>query len=308
MPKLMTEDLFSRPGHMSMGAFKRLTRGALKEDRLQASASLSVDKKTLWLSLNSRLTGEVFVHLKSLSGKTLGGEAEVKASSVLKNRLIELSNFQFISGSRFIEGIYRVEISSAEQMELPWWNRFFSSHEKSLQYEGDVIISSHSKKAFKKQLTKIRKRKRSNSKRFWEELIQKYQTVMMISGQIKDGFNKIFESPLKVWPTKVMGFEAEYKTKYGVFFTEFVKSNEASYQKIQIKKFENSSEVLANYNHLSKLATEIGEHAMFILEGLQSFKGEEIEADQLKKMSLEKLDSIMERCRNKLSLLSEPLK
>lgn len=306
--KLFSPKIFNRPALMAISAHERLMDSAQTAGELKAKASLSNDKKVLWIALNTSLSGKVFIRLKSLADQTLDGHSHIEASANLTNKLIELTQFQFISGTRLVEGYYHIDIKSVGEMELPFWSRFFGDRINTLQFSGKILISGQSQKNFEKQLAKILDRKKSNSQQFWDELIQKYQTVMMISDQIKDGFLKVFNSPINDWNKETQNFEMEYAAKYGVFFTEFVKANEASYQKIYSKKFENVNDVLANYNQLSNIATEIGEHSMLILENLQNFKGDELDANELTKKSLEKLESIKNRCKDKLQSLTETLK
>ena len=93
-------NVFDRPSHMSYAAYKRLKKAALTTTALMARASLSDDKKTLWIGINSPVNGDVYLSFKSLYGKTLGGEAEFEAKGEIKNRLIEIDKIKFKKGSR----------------------------------------------------------------------------------------------------------------------------------------------------------------------------------------------------------------
>lgn len=303
--QIKNPNVFGRPAHMSTLGYKVLKGTAIKKAPLMAKASLSSDKKILWFALNTPLEGDVIVSLKSRPGKTFGEATSVQAKGFLKERLLTITKFQFDKGTKLIDGIYDVQIISSEKMDLAWWGRFVGQKTQSFEYRNDLVISSYSEQVFYKQLEKLLKRKRQNSKRFWEELIQKYRTVMMITSQIKDGFQSIFESPFEEWQKKTNIFEMDYKTKYGIFFTEFVKANESSYNTIMKKNFENVTDVLSSYNHLSNLATQIGEHSMFALEKLQAFTGDEIVADEIKEVTIKNLDMIMEKCKAKVKLLTE---
>lgn len=303
-----TTSVFSRPKLMGLKDFKKLKKIALSPDQsLKFSIALAKDKKSLWIATNNPYEGEVFIQLKSINGKSLGEPVEVKASGYLKNKLITLHKFQFVTGSRFVDGIYSVEILTVDELKIPFIESFFETRETQLKYINQFLITSLRANEFKKLLIKMIKKKKSNTKLFWEELVQKYQTVKMITGQIRDGFSSIFENSDIKWTNKVQGFEQEYKSKYGIFFTEFVKTNEASYTKLRSKKFDNSQEVLANYNHLSKLATDIGAESMKVLESLHGFDAKNANEDSLldlKTQSLINLDRIMKECEKKIETLS----
>ncbi len=168
------------------------------------------------------------------------------------------------------------------------------------KYVGQGLLTSFAKKDFYKQLKKYLKKKESNTKDFWSELNQKYSTVLSITGQIKEGINVIFEGGAKDWSLKILNFEKEYQTKWGQFFTEFVKANDRSYKKISSKNFENRESVLASYNHLTELAVQIGEESMAVLENLQNYNKQDEQAisklENLKTDSLLRFDTIMGKC------------
>ncbi|MBT4791504.1 MAG: hypothetical protein HON90_08030, partial [Halobacteriovoraceae bacterium] len=150
------------------------------------------------------------------------------------------------------------------------------------------------------------KSQNSNTNLFWQELAQKYQTIKVITEQIKQGFAKVFIGPHQKWHQRVKLFENEYKSQYGIFFTEFVKANEASYEKLMKKTFKNSQEVLASYSYLSTLATDIGEQSMDILEELQTFDVKRMtpaSKEQLRQNIMSKLEVIITKSDEKMSQL-----
>jgi hypothetical protein len=173
---------------------------------------------------------------------------------------------------------------------------------------GKVLISSLDIKSFKKQLQRFLKRKFHNSKSYWQEIIQKYQTVKMITDQIKVGFDQLFFKQPAPWPKRIVNFETQYRNKWGQFFTEFVKANESSYEKLSVKKFDDKQKVLASYNNLSNLAIKIGETAMVALERLQAFDFKNATEESIKKLNQEnslEFVKIMESCEQKAKELSE---
>ncbi len=300
--------IFTRPKLMSLRDFERLKKTALSDpSQMRFAFAMGKAKKSFWVATNSPLMGEVAISLKSIKGKMLGEPVEIKAYGNLANKLITINKFEFISGTKFVDGVYAAQITTVGKLKSPLYARIFDPSNKKIHFAKHVLISNLAKKDFQKLLARYLKKKQSNSRLFWEELIQKYQTVKMITGEIKSGIMAIFDKdPLK-WAQNVLAFENEYKTRYGIFFTEFVKTNEASYAKLMKKDFENNQEVLANYNHLSNLATDIGERSMAILEALQAYdpdKNTPAQRKALKQESASKLDEIIKGCDEKIQELS----
>jgi hypothetical protein len=298
--------LFSRPQLMELKDFERLKKVALSEKKLRFAIALGKDKKTIWIATNIALQGEVDISLKSVKNKILGEAVAVSARGVLKDRLISLSKFQFTKGARFIDGYYQLEINSLEPFEPSFIQRMQGLVRRELNYSGQFLITNLKRKHLKKQLKRFIKSQNSNTNLFWQELAQKYQTIKVITEQIKQGFAKVFIGPHQKWHQRVKLFENEYKSQYGIFFTEFVKANEASYEKLMKKTFKNSQEVLASYSYLSTLATDIGEQSMDILEELQTFDVKRMtpaSKEQLRQNIMSKLEVIITKSDEKMSQL-----
>jgi hypothetical protein len=296
--------LFSRPKLMTMRDYKKLKRTAMSEvPELKFSFALSKDKKSIWISTNNPSEGEVYVHMKSVTNRSLGKTVEFTASGVLENKLVVLNQFQFIKGSRFVDGLYSVELSTTEKLNTPLHHKFFTKHNTEFKYVDQAVVTSLSIKDFKRQLGKYIKMKKSNSNEFWIEITEKYKTVKMITGQIRDGILDIFKGEAKNWNLSVLEFENKYKTNWGQFFTAFVKANELSYKRYVSEKVEEPGKVLAVYNNLSKLAIMIGEESMGSLEAIQAFDGKEEANDKkqiLQDQSVEKLNEIIKKCESKI--------
>lgn len=300
---------FSRPKMMSVYDFKRLKRTALdRGQRERFAMALGKDKKTIWVATNHKLQGDLVITMKSMKDKALGDSVEVKAEGKLNKGLVSLSNFKFVKGTKFIDGIYEVTVKSERELKTHPIQHFIEPAARTIDHRGKYLISNFKKKDFKKQLKVFLKKKNSNTRKFWEELAEKYRTVMVITGQIKDGVLNIFKAGDKDWKLAVKKFESDYKSNYGVFFTEFVKKNEASYERLVKKKFKNSSEVLAGYSHLSELAKEIGSESMNVLANLHKYNlANESEETKLvfQQNNLRNLDGIIKQCKDKIDILSK---
>ena len=147
-------------------------------------------------------------------------------------------------------------------------------------------------------------KKKRNTLEFWSEIAQKYQTVKVITEQIRKGIETALMGREKNWKLSVLNFENKYKASWGKFFTEFVKANDKSYISYSKKKFENKKKVLAYYNNLSNLAIQIGEESMKTLEDLQAVNYLQLtqaQKDIFKQKTTQALKNIEQNCDEKIN-------
>lgn len=291
---------FARPSGMSQKDFKRLTRIIKrKSSKTKFSFALARDKRTLWVATNNPLSGTVNFEFETVFGKSLGDPIRVKSSGVLNNHLITLKKFNFERGVKFVDAKYKISISTSDNLEEPFINRFIGSANKTLKHSGKVIISSLSPRAFKKLLLNANKKKKSNQNIFWIELREEYRTIKNITKQIHDSLSLVFSEKIDERELKLTEFEGIYKTNFGIFFTGFVINIDKKYDKLIKKKFENKTKVISHYTKLKKLAIEIGSESVKHLENLKSvdllkIKGKKL--TNLKYDSLMKYNLIIEEC------------
>ncbi len=298
---------FSRPKLMSFGDYEKLRQMKdLNVKRNVFAAVLAKDKRSIWFGTNNPYYGEVLIKAKSIPGRVLGEPVEFNAVGTLEDYLIELTKIQFDKGSRFIDGYYNVEITTSNILEGRFYFDYFFAAPKTINFKARILISNLNERDFKRQLAKYLQAKAQNSQSYWEEIIEKYKTVKMITGQIRDGFVAIFSFTKTNWNQKVTEFEKQYKQNWGQFFTAFVKANEASYKKIANKDFQNSEKVLASYNHLSRLAIKIGEESMKVLAALEQMntKNQNHINSEIKKNILKELNLIIDACETEVKQLT----
>ncbi|MBD67000.1 MAG: hypothetical protein CME62_17495 [Halobacteriovoraceae bacterium] len=305
---LQTDDVFSRPSTMSLEDYERLSKVAMIDSRDSHFAfSLATDKRTLWISTNIPLEGEVFINLKSLNHRVLGDtRVEVKSRGELEKHLITLKEFQFVQGTKFLDGYYDAEIYTVKDLEQPLINRLFEQREKQFRYLDNVLITSLHHAEFKKALAREQAKKNSNERRFWEDLIEEYRTIKGITESIRQSLEATFESPKEEWLQSVSEFERVYKSNYGIFFTSFVQSIEAKYEKIAQQNFKDKIRVLSEYKKLTELAREIGEESMSVLENLKSTNVRELTPEKYQEFKYEtllKINLIITQCEKKIEEL-----
>lgn len=301
--------IFKRPSTMSLGDYERLVEIARDNEKdLRFAFSLATDKRTLWISTNNPLQGEVFINLKSKQGKTLGGHVEVKAKGTLSNKLITLADFQFVQGSGFIDGYYDVEIYTVDDLETPLYQRFFEPRSKQIRYINQFLITSLQVVDFEKQLELFSKKSDHNTAKFWQELTQKYLTIKSITEKVLSGVEAVFIENEVPFQNKINNFENEYKKNYGIFFTSFIQANESSYESLVNKDFKDRIDIMANYSHLSKLAEDIGKESMRIMAELEAYdyqKRNDESWETLKSNTTLKLNRIIQECERKIAIISK---
>lgn len=296
---------FARPELMSLSDYNRLKRvSSLNPEKNQFNYALSQDKKSLWIATNSPLHSKVEVKLSSIKERSLGGDISLTAHGELKNNLIELSEFKFSKGTRLVDALYEIEINSYGKDETPFYHEYYHSFSKKINYKSKAFISNFSATEFKKILGKMILKKKRNTLEFWSEIAQKYQTVKVITEQIRKGIETALMGREKNWKLSVLNFENKYKASWGKFFTEFVKANDKSYISYSKKKFENKKKVLAYYNNLSNLAIQIGEESMKTLEDLQAVNYLQLtqaQKDIFKQKTTQALKNIEQNCDEKIN-------
>lgn len=298
-----------RPSKMNLADFKRLEKVINDNSHKQIfDIAIAKDKSLIWLATNSPYEGIVEVEFKSSKLKNLADEKiEFKTKGLLKNKIVQFNSFEFYSGSKVVDGFYKIKFSTFEKLKKYWWQDFNNNFYSNFYFEDEFILSSLNKIELKKQLDLIIEKKQDNNFEFELELVQKYQTLKMISTQIKEGLNEIFNNSGKSFKEKVKNFEANYQLKYGQFFTSFVVANEKSYQDLEKKEFENKVEVISNYVRLSKLAKSIGNVTMESLEQLQTFNNKMTQKIKQKLLMdvTSGLDNIIKQCDEKIDQIEK---
>lgn len=304
---LNANSVFDRPSTMSLNDYETLAAVArMPEEKLDFIFALASDKRTLWASTNNPLEGEVFVNLKSKKGRVLGQDVEVKAKGYLEDNLITFTDFQFVQGTRFLDGYYDVEIYTVDDLKVPFFKRFFHPTERQFRFINEFLISSMLRVDFEKQLRAFTEKRQMNSNEFWIEIEQKYRTIKTITEKIRSGFLDILNADEKNYQAAIQKFKDRYSQEYGVFFTSFVKSNDASYERLVGEEFEDRIEVIGNYTELSKLSKTVGTQAMALLVKLEALDRNSFDQkawNELIKNSLEPFNKIIEECETKITVL-----
>lgn len=301
--------IFSRPESMSVKTYDFLKDVTLLDaSELKFRYSLSKDKSKIWISTNHPLSGEVFISLRSISSMSLGDPVEIKAKGYLKDHFIDISEYNFLQGSKLVDGFYNIEIYTAQNLKVPLLGKFRNDWDQQFRFLEENLISSMTKFEFNKIIQSKNAVIEKNEKNFFTELIEQYRTVKTITTEIRNGINKIFSTAVSERDAELTAFEAKYKTKYGVFFTSFVISVDEKYDEVINQEFENKLEIIAHYNKLRELAEKIGAESVARLEDLKSVNFEEVDelkVNNIKFKSVMNFNEIILECSSQLEKLTE---
>lgn len=302
---LVYNSTFSRPAKMSIGDYERLVGMVQNKSEVTKFAfAMAQDRSLIWVATNNPYHGRVAIKLKAIKNKFLGeGEVEAFTFADLNNHLMIIKNFKFNKGVKLIDGYYEVELYTPTRLEKPFMG-IRGKHQQQFESFQNVLISTMKPDVFEKSLLKYSSRKNNNESQFWGELKQKYQTLKMITLQIQDGVRTVFlDTPN--YQEKINSFENEYKTKYGNFFTNFVLTNEASYESLLNKTFPDKVDIISNYTRLSKLARSIGVQSAKAMDKLRTFKNwkNPKKVGALKTSLIKSFQNIIDVCDYKIGII-----
>ena len=284
---LNKKDKFSRPSGMSLNDYRKLINVANDQGGAAKFAfALSRDKRKIWISTNSFLFGEMHFNFIGHDKNTLGnGEVEISGHTYLEHHLMVVEDFQFIRGTKFLDGLYDVTLSSNGKLNAPLLNEAFGVFEKTISFKDQVLVSNLSREKFDARLKQLHEDKQKNESEFFETLIEEYRTVQTITNQILSGLRNIFSAAGEgKYEEALANFEDEYKKNFGVFFTSFVISIDKKYELINKRDFEDKTEVIAHYSKLKRLALKIGGESIQKMETLSKANLGKLNPDEIREL------------------------
>lgn len=241
----------------------------------------AADHSLIWLVSSSFQTCKIETTFASIKDRLLTMEDEkivFRSSGILKNHLVELSVFDFESGSRIVPGLYEMDLKASDctwDGILPKAMNLFEDPNSHYVARMKVILFSKGASEFNRNLENLLIHKRELAERekgqellFWQDLQQKLQTLEALTLQIEQHFLDFLESegPFKKGLQRMV--EA-YAKKYGSFLSSFVLENE--------KFFKNNHSTGASKKRdyeldIRMVSKKIGLESMKFIEKLQSFK------------------------------------
>ncbi len=269
---------------MSLDLYERIIRensfGGWSRD-LFFKEYISADHSLIWLVTASYQSCKIEAKFASIKDRLLTMDDEkivFQSSGVLKNHLVELSSFDFESGSRIIPGLYEMDLKATECV----WNGFLPrlinrfAH-PTLDYVArmKVILFSKGSFEFNRNLENLLSKKKELEERrkgqqilFWQDLEQKFHTLEAVTLQIEQHFLDFLETE-RPFKRELNHMIETYAKMFGSFLSSFVLENEKlfkSYHSISASK-------KRNYELLIRLISKkIGLESMKLIEEFQTMK------------------------------------
>ncbi|MGK0367427.1 MAG: hypothetical protein ACI9QD_000562 [Thermoproteota archaeon] len=302
---------FYRPKGMSQRDYKRL-KTFLKSSpgNKKTAVSFAKDYSRLWVALDFPYSGNGYIKLRSLKDQTLSDTpVDVIASGKIKSKLMELSEFRFEKGVKLYAGYYELKVNLIQKRKRSLWLKSLFSVPQSFEIKSTVYIGKN-RKSFADRLSKYLEKRDSADRHFWQGLIQRFETLNMIVGQIYDDFGFVLKDlDTSEFTSKIKVFENNYKSKYGQFLTSFVLENQKSFEQVQRSDADKKGALIANHNRISSLSVEVGEVSMDILALLEelSVNKDKKKILEIKNQLLPKLQSIIIQCSNHVGIIRNEL-
>ncbi|MDA8791931.1 DUF4339 domain-containing protein [Bacteriovoracaceae bacterium] len=265
---------FSRPQKMSSDQYTQATKFLEKSKKLNAYRFfMSTDRDEIYMITPNKAKGQILVEFNLIKNESLADtNVAFEATGNLEQNILTLNRFEFNQGKNIEDGFYEIRIRSMEKLKTAFVSKYIASYPKHLDHFEKFLISGLTEQDFKLKLTTKKKKRERNQSGFFKELLQKYLTLKMMTtqiiGQADAIFNGITDDEVK---DKAIAFENVYKNQFGNFFTSFVITNNASFEKIKGKQFKRKKYVFSEYKRLSDLARKMGEESMNFLGKMEDF-------------------------------------
>jgi len=232
-----------RPPKMPAETFERVKHAMVFEGwgkKIFFKEFLPPDYSEVWFYTNSFQSCEVSLVLRSIDEKLLSvdnSKVVAHSNGRLSRHFVHFRKLNFSKGTKIIPGLYDADIK-AYDCEWDGWIPWAANLSKNPQQEyisrTKVILFSRGPDEFNRILSKLAQKKLEEEQRtlhahdaFWQDLQQKWQTLLAMTLQIE----QIFIDHLKNDRAKFSQLESKYSSQYGTFLTAFLEANEAYFMK-----------------------------------------------------------------------------
>jgi hypothetical protein len=243
------------------------------------------DMSHVWLVTSGFQNCQVHASFTSLKDKLIATDdvkISFKSSTTLEGHVAEFSQFEFVSGSKIIPGMYEMDL---EASQCSWdglaarLGNFFRSPDAKYVTRMKVVLFHQGSAEFNSLLAKLIQKKmemelrnQNQEELFWQDLQQKFQTLLAITLQIEQLLLDFSETSVSDFSKNLKIMVDKYTKNYGRFLTDFVVANEKYFLDLEKSELLNMS-IKRPYEGVVKLTSkEIGLESMKIIEELQNTK------------------------------------
>lgn len=248
---------------------------------------ISDDLTRIWLITSSYQTCDVEADFQSLPERLLSRDDKAviafKTKGVLKDHVVEFSNFYFSKGEKLIPGLYEMNI---EANNCSWDGlraklaNVFNSAEDVYKARIKVVLYPKGSEEFYKILKKfvdkkfmILEQNKQKEEIFWQDLQQKFQTLLAITIQIEQHFLDFIAMDSRAFHENLKPMTNRYAEKYGQFLTSFVLGNEEYFKKLSLQEMNGLSNKTKFEGLIRDTSKAVGFESMKVIEHFQTMKG-----------------------------------
>jgi len=292
---------WSRPQKMTLDSYQVLSDKLVLNDWDQPlffNEATSPDYSRFWLVTPQFYNCDIAGDFTAVEGDILTIDdiktIKFNSKSKLIDHVAEFNKIEFEEGVKLLPGFYKMNLKltncEASTLKSKLAGLFHTipseidlSYRIAISAQKAEYLSIALKKLAEEKI-KIEERKRLNSDQFWQDVQQKYQTLLAVCLQIEQGFLDILNTK-KDWRTSLRTGIDKYTKSFGALLTNFVISNEADFKKLRDDKVNNLSIKTGYESKIKSLTTNMGQKSMTFIENWQklSVKSANSQREKLKK-------------------------
>jgi hypothetical protein len=287
--KLHEEFSIRRYSKMSLNLHERIQKEISFESwdkKIFFKEYVPVDLSHIWLITSGFQECNVEASFQSVENKLISLNDEriaFKTQGKLSDHVVEFSTFDFSSGNKIVPGMYELEVKATN---CQWKNLVsslanrFSPPDESYTAKTKVILFAKGASEYNNLLDKlVRKKQEIELKKqnleeaFWQDLQQKFHTLLAISLQIEQHLLEFLAKDARQFDKNFKPAVDLYTSRFGHFLTKFVVSNEDYFQELRLRGESSHLSQKRDYELMVKqMALKIGFQSMKIIEEFQTFR------------------------------------
>lgn len=312
-----------RYNRMNPGLFQRISSDFKFEGwnrKIFFKEYVPADLSHIWLVTASFQHCEVEAQFNSLKDKLLTKEEDARVAfrtnGTLKDHVVEFSKFEFSSGTKLIPGLYEMDLraskcewdgaaASLANLFRPVERDYVTRMKVVLYHKGSAEFNQSLDQLIRKKM-EVELRNQNQEEMFWQDLQQKFQTLLAISLQIEQLLLDLVDKDAAGFSKSLKPSIDQYTRKFGHFLTGFVVANEDYFKELEKAGVKKLSQKRSYESQVKITAKNIGFESMKIIEELQSMKKPtKSQLQQMDKKIKTKFEQIKEIINTKIIQITE---
>lgn len=287
--KLHEEFSIRRYSKMSLNLHERIQKELAFESwdkKIFFKEYVPVDLSHIWLITSGFQECDVEASFQSVENKLISLNDEsiaFKTQGKLTDHVVEFSTFDFSSGHKIVPGMYELEVKATKCQWKSWVasmaNRFnppdetYTAKTKVILFEKGASEYNNLLDKLVRKKQEIELKKQNLEEAFWQDLQQKFHTLLAISLQIEQHLLDFLAQDTRQFDKNLKPAVDTYTARFGHFLTKFVVSNEDYFQELRARGESAHLSQKKDYELMVKqMALKIGFKSMKIIEEFQTFR------------------------------------